>query len=39
MMRFLRVVLILSFIIVSTACGQKGSLYLPSEQVVNQLGL
>ena len=39
MTRFLRIVLILGFISVAIGCGQKGDLYMPSEQVAHQLVL
>jgi len=39
MARLLKVMLILSFLAVLSGCGQKGDLYLPSEQVAHYLGL
>jgi len=39
MMHLLKVVLILALIVVSAGCGQKGPLYMPSEQAVQELGL
>ena len=38
MIRFLKVMLILGLVAVSIGCGQKGSLYLPSEYAAVQLG-
>ena len=39
MTRLLKAVLILGLLVVSAGCGQKGPLYMPSEQIVQQLGL
>jgi len=35
----LKIALLLSIMLVLTGCGQKGSLYLPSEQIARILGL
>jgi hypothetical protein len=39
MTRLLKVMLILGLLVVSVGCGQKGSLYMPSQHVAQQLGL
>lgn len=39
MTRLLKVVLILGLLAVSAGCGQKGPLYMPSEQAAELLGL
>lgn len=39
MARLLKVVLICGLVAVSAACGQKGPLYMPSEQIIQELGL
>ena len=39
MMRLLKVLLILGLIAVSAGCGQKGPLYMPSQQAAQQQGL
>ncbi|MEO1889107.1 MAG: lipoprotein [Cycloclasticus sp.] len=39
MTRLLKVMLIMGLLAVSAGCGQKGDLYLPTEQVAHYLGL
>ncbi|HAI97670.1 MAG: hypothetical protein CL866_04170 [Cycloclasticus sp.] len=39
MTRLLQVVLILGLFAISAGCGQKGPLFMPSEQATQQLGL
>lgn len=39
MTRLLKVVLILGLLAVSAGCGQKGPLYMPSQQLAQELGL
>jgi len=39
MMRLLKVLLIVGLLAVAAGCGQKGPLYMPSQQVAQELGL
>ncbi len=38
-MRLLKVAIVLSVLVVSVGCGQKGPLYMSSQQVAQELGL